>query len=233
VGVPRFGIRTRARAAWASLLQQRHRLGLRRLGASRDRDYRRYLDVQLQRSLSKQENDPGVGARVLSQRVVELGGLSAGSSVLCVGCRNGLELDLFRSEGVGEAVGIDLFSQREDILVMDMHDLGFPAARFDAVYASHSLEHAYDVGQVLREVARVTRPGGVVGVEVPLGRGSSEADRLEFETLRDLRTAVAPVLDAELWADEQPARSATNGQGTAVARLVFRPRSAPAVAEGA
>jgi SAM-dependent methyltransferase len=142
--------------------------------------------------------------------------------VLCVGCRNAIELDLFRAAGVGDVVGIDLVSQRPDILVMDMHDMTFEDDTFDAVYASHSLEHAYDTRKVVGELARVGRPDAVAGVEVPLGTPASRADRVAFLTLDDLRAAVASAVAEELWADEQPAGTPTNGQGTPVARLVFR-----------
>jgi len=218
----RLGIRTRLRATAGSVADLRHRPGLRRLGKGRPAEYQEYLAVQQRRTLSKRENDPGAGARELVRMVVELGELERASSVLCVGCRNAVELDLFRSLAVGRVVGIDLVSPSPDILVMDMHDMTFEDSVFDAVYASHSLEHSFDVGAVLREIARVGRPGAVVGVEVPLGNGSSDADRIEFHSLADLHAAVAPILATELWVDEQPAGSATNEQGTPVARVVFR-----------
>jgi SAM-dependent methyltransferase len=218
----RLGIRTRTRTVAERLVDLRHRPALRRLGRGKSPDYRAYLDVQQQRTLSKRANDPGVGARLLVRRVAELGGLSADATVLCVGCRNTIELELFRAAGAGHVVGIDLVSQSPEILVMDMHALTFADASFDAVYASHSLEHAYDVDAVVSEIARVGRPGAVVGVEVPLGPGSSDADRLSFSSLADLRAAVLRESDEELWADEQPARTETNAQGTTVARVVYR-----------
>lgn len=42
----------------------------------------------------------------------------------------------------------------------DMHDLPFPAARFDHVFAQHALPYARDPQRVLNEAARVLRPGG-------------------------------------------------------------------------
>jgi len=218
----RLGIRTRLRATAGSVADLRHRQDLRRLGRGKPADYREYLEVQQRRTLSKRANDPGAGARELVRQMVRLGGLTSSSSVLCVGCRNGVELDLLRAAGMGDVIGIDLVSLRPDILVMDMHDLSFEDDVFEAVYASHSLEHAYDVERVVREMARVGRPRAVVGVEVPLGEGSSDADRVSFRSLDDLQAAVAPVAVAELWADEQPARTPTNDQGTPVARIVFR-----------
>jgi SAM-dependent methyltransferase len=222
MNLPRLGIRTRLRGAAESLADVRHRLAVRRLSKHRPPHYREYLEVQRRRTLSKRANDPGPGARELVHRVVQLGGLSESSSVLCIGCRNPIELDLFKTAGVGEVVGIDLISQRPDIYVMDMHEMTFGEDRFDAVYASHSLEHAYDVVAVVREIGRVGRPGAVVGVEVPLGEGSSTADRVTFHGLRDLRRVVGLVVAEELWADEEGPETATNSQGTAVARMVFR-----------
>ena len=220
--IPRLGVRTRLRAGVQRARDLRHRAGVRRLAKDKPADYREYLDVQRRRTLSKRENDPGVGARVLVAKVLEHAAISSESSVLCVGCRNPFELDLFAEAGVRDVVGIDLVSQRPDILVMDMHAMGFGDDRFDAVYASHSLEHAYDVEKVVTEIARVARPGAVVGLEVPLGPGSSDADRVEFRSVEDLRTATARIARDELWSDEQPAGSATNMQGTPVARLVLR-----------
>jgi SAM-dependent methyltransferase len=218
----RLGIRTRTRTMAERLADLRHRPALRRLGRGKPDDYRAYLEEQQQRTLSKRANDPGAGARLLVSRVVELGGLSGDSSVLCVGCRNTVELDLFKAAGIAAVTGIDLVSQSPDIVVMDMHAMTFADDAFDAVYASHSLEHAYDVPTVVAEIARVARPDAVVGAEVPLGPGSSDADRVTFSTLDDLRAAVLGDGDEELWGEEQNARTETNSQGTAVARIVYR-----------
>jgi SAM-dependent methyltransferase len=209
--------RRRLRAGVADL---DHRARLRRLGRGRPPEYREYLRGQLARTLSKRSNDPGIGARVLIDRAVDAAGSPGGASVLCVGCRNTVELDEFRRRGFGDVVGIDIFSQSPEIVVMDMHELAFPDERFDVVYASHSLEHAYDLGRVLREIARVGRAGAVLAVEVPVRHRGSDADLVEFSGLEDLRRALEPFGEV-LWEDEQPARSPTNEQGSAVARLVL------------
>ena len=214
-------VRTRLRAGARRLLETPHWVGLRKLGRGREGDYRSYLAVQLRRTLSKRENDPGVGAVTLIDRVSDE---QASGRVLCVGCRNPFELDRFRARGFDDVVGIDLFSQRPDILVMDMHDLSFPDDSFDVVYASHSLEHAYDVGRVAGQMVRVARDGGVIAAEVPVRVQASAADRIVFSGLDELRGVFAPHVGEELLAEEQPPRSATNDQGTDVARLVFRLR---------
>jgi SAM-dependent methyltransferase len=199
-----------------------HWLTLRRLGKRQPREYRDYLATQLRRTLSKRETDPGVGAVTLINHVAEQ--QPSKGAVLCVGCRNALELDRFRALGFEDVVGIDLFSQRADILAMDMHEMSFANDSFDVVYASHALEHSYDVDRVVREIRRVARHGAVVGVEVPVRAQASAADRIVFTGLEELRRVFQPQIGEDLLAEEQPPRSATNEQGTEIARLIFRLR---------
>jgi SAM-dependent methyltransferase len=192
---------------------------MRRLGRGNSDEYKHYLTGQVERSLSKRANDPGAGARALVGEVARWAG--RGASVLCLGCRNGIELDLFRARGL-EPVGVDLFSQRRDILVMDMHDLLFPDDSFDAVYASHSLEHSFDLDAVLSEIHRVARDGAIVAVEVPVRHKGSDADLIEFSGLEELRERLVPLSRRALLWEEHEARTEANGQGSAVARLVLR-----------
>jgi SAM-dependent methyltransferase len=215
----RPGVRTRLRAGARRLMETPHWLVLRRLGKSRSPEYRDYLATQLRRTLSKRETDPGAGAVMLINRVAEEG--SSGGTVLCVGCRNGLELDRFRAQGFEDVVGIDVFSDRPDVLVMDMHEMSFEDASFDVIYASHSLEHSYDIDRVVREIERVARDGAVVGIEVPVRTQRSAADRVVFSGIDELRGIFEPRVEQELLAEEQPPHTATNEQGTEIARLVF------------
>jgi SAM-dependent methyltransferase len=218
----RPGVRTRLRAGVKQLTQIPHWVGLRRLAQSRSPEYRDYLAIQLRRTLSKRETDPGIGAVTLINRVADQ--QPGGGSVLCVGCRNALELDRFRARGFDDVVGIDVFSQREDIKVMDMHDMTFADSSFDVVYCSHALEHSYDPARVAHELVRVARDGAVVGLEVPVRAQASAADRVVFSGLDELRRTFEPHIRQELLAEEQPPHSETNEQGTDIARLVFRVR---------
>ena len=216
----RPGVRTRLRAGARRLRETPHWLTLRRLGKTRPPEYRDYLATQLKRTLSKRETDPGAGAVRLIDEVTAA--QPSGGSVLCVGCRNTLELDRFRERGFADVIGIDVFSQREDILVMDMHDMSFPDDSFDVVYASHSLEHSYDVDRVAREVVRVARDSAVVGVEVPVRTKQSAADRVVFSGLDEVRDVFREHVREEVLGEEDAPRTETNEQGTDVARLVFR-----------
>jgi len=195
---------------------------MRRVASNVSGEYRDYLRVQLRRTLSKRRNDPGAGARLLIDRTIGALPRPADASVLCVGCRNGFELDEFRRRGSGTVVGIDLFSQRSDIIVMDMHRMTFQENTFDVVYSSHSLEHSYEVESVAAEIGRVARDGAVVAVEVPVRTSASAADRIVFEGSADVRRYFEPFIGEILWEEEQPPHSATNEQGSDIARLVFR-----------
>jgi SAM-dependent methyltransferase len=186
-----------------------------------DRKYRGYLRVQLRRSLSKRANDSGVGSRVLIDQIAE-DIPPRGSRVLCVGCRNTVELNEFRARGFADVVGIDLYSQHPDILVMDMHDMTFADESFDVIFASHSLEHSYDLERVVDEIVRVARHGALVAVEVPVRGQRGDADLLVFGNVAELRDAFGRHVGEVLTAEERPSRSETNDQGTDVARLVFR-----------
>ena len=201
------------------IADRRYWRGLRRLEQGSPPEYRDYLEEQLRRTLSKRSIDSGVGAEVLVREVARH--CEPGSSVLCVGCRNTAELDRFRAQGL-EPVGIDLFAQGDGIVVMDMHELRFDADSFDAVYASHSLEHSYDVATVVAEIRRVSRDGAVIGIEVPVRHRGSDADRVVFSGSDDLHAALVRPEDAVLYEEEQPPNSPTNAQGSAVARLVVR-----------
>ena len=216
----RPGVRTRLRAGARRLVDVPHWLTLRRLGKSRAPDYREYLAVQLRRTLSKRETDPGIGAVTLINSVA--GAQPGGEKVLCVGCRNALELDRFRARGFPDVIGIDVFSQRDDILAMDMHEMTFRDDSFDIVYCSHALEHSYDVERVAGEMVRVARDAAVIGLEVPVRVQASAADRVVFSGLDELRAPFRPHIREEVLAEEQPAHSPTNEQGTEIARLVFR-----------
>ncbi len=221
-----------ARRAHAELKRLRHHLDVKRharrarpVERGRPPEYHAYVETQLDRSLSRRENDPGVGQRILVDSAASIAPPNA--AVLCVGCRNGLELEAFRAKGIGDVRGIDLFSQRPDVLVMDMHDMSFADDSFDIVYTSHSLEHAFDVDQAVREMVRVARPSAVIAVEVPIAHKGSAADLVVFDGIEMLERVFGDAVGDVLLREEEPARSARNDQGSTVARLVFRlPRSA-------
>lgn len=144
-----------------------------------------YVTLQLKRSLLKKgENCAFRATHLLGVLRDRIGGEEFADlrSILCIGCRNGHELDAAADAGFGEVVGIDLHSLDPRIEVMDMHAMTFPDGRFDVVLASHSLEHAKDPRRAGRELRRVTGRGGYIIVEVPIFYGTFEADLWDFES---------------------------------------------------
>ena len=105
--------------------------------------------------------------------------LEPGTSVLDVGCGPGtITVDLAARVAPGEVVGVDT---SEAVLEQaraaaaeagaavtfrtgDATALPFPDASFDVVHAHQVLQHLSDPVAALREMRRVTRPGGVVAV---------------------------------------------------------------------
>ena len=192
------------------------------LASGHPAEYRAYLETQLERSVRRRANDPGVGQQILVAAAAAAA--PPGAAVLCIGCRNGRELDAFRAQGFDDVRGIDIFSQRADILVMDMHSLAFPDATFDVVYSAHALEHAHDVDQVAGEALRVVREGGTVAVEVPVRHKGSTADVVVFEGIDSLSVLFEGAIGEVLLREEAGPRSERNDQGSDIARLVFRVR---------
>lgn len=125
---------------------------------------------------------PGVFAR-MGARLVEKVSLTPGARVLDVATGAGAALlPAARRVGPsGQMTGIDLSQGmlREaqanaraagltnvQLLKMDAERLDFPDAAFDAVLCAHGIFLLPDREAALREMARVTKPGGAVGVSI-------------------------------------------------------------------
>jgi ubiquinone/menaquinone biosynthesis C-methylase UbiE len=135
------------------------------------------------------------------QRSYELLGVAAGDRVLDVGCGVGsdvLSLSRLVLPG-GEAVGVDsspavieaacrsapATGGQARFFVADATELPFTDDAFDACRCDRTLQHLPDPQAALREMVRVTRPGGVVLISeglntVKLGEG------LELTALHEL-----------------------------------------------
>ena len=61
----------------------------------------------------------------------------------------------------------DLFTEDVDIK-MDITDIQFPDAHFDAIYCSHVLEHVLDDRKAIREFFRILKPDGWAILLVPI-----------------------------------------------------------------
>ena len=202
---------------------QRCRMYLKQQVGQGSKEYEQYLDMQLRRTLSKKETPLQTRTKSLIDKTAELVDL-AHSDVLCVGCRNAAELDYFRDKGAKSVIGIDLFSQREDILVMDMHAMTFEADCFDVIYSSHSLEHALNLEQVSGEFIRTVRDRGIIVVEVPVHYALERTgtDLIDFSSLDNLHRNFEPYVDQILWSETSQTGTFGGELGTDAIRTIIQ-----------
>jgi SAM-dependent methyltransferase len=93
-----------------------------------------------------------------------------GRTVLCLAARIGTEVKAFLDLGAF-AIGIDLNPGKENCYVVhgDFHDLQFAPGSVDIVY-TNSLDHAFDIDRIAKEVLKVLKPAGLLVVEAVQGR---------------------------------------------------------------
>lgn len=104
---------------------------------------------------------------------------------LIVGPRNENDLLLLYAHGFPWAnlTGLDLISYSPRIELGDMHDMPFPDAAFDTALFGWTLSYSTDPAAACRELARVTRKGGVIAVAVEYT--TMDADTLQLHTELD------------------------------------------------
>ncbi|MYY10287.1 methyltransferase domain-containing protein [Streptomyces sp. SID4919] len=109
-----------------------------------------------------------------------IGSLTPGATVLDIGCGPGtITADLAALVPGGRVTGIDRAPEildqarataagrgldNTDFTVGDVQELAYPDGSFDVVHAHQVLQHVGDPVRALREMRRVTRPGGLVAV---------------------------------------------------------------------
>ncbi len=83
----------------------------------------------------------------------------------------GLDLDVpslrIARAGIHERRGRATDKLHGGVLQGDVFHLPFPDGAFDRVICSEVMEHVHDYGAAARELARVLRPGGTLGVTIP------------------------------------------------------------------
>jgi SAM-dependent methyltransferase len=103
------------------------------------------------------------------------------SKVLVIGCRN--ELDLLRlfSNGFSSKNirGLDLIKYSPMVDCGDMHNLPYPDSVFDIVLCGWTLSYSRTPDLAAKEIERVTKPGGLIGVSVEYCSDQAGVDSME------------------------------------------------------
>ena len=150
----------------------------------------------------------GVYSTQLAPQLADLGGVEAGRRVLDVGCGPGtLTGELVRRTGAGSVSAVDpsepfvaAAAERYpgvDVRLAPAEALPFDAGTFDAALAQLVVQFMGDPVAGLREMARVTRPGGIVAASVwdhesgrtPLGLFWRKARELDPSAMDESRAA--------------------------------------------
>jgi len=120
--------------------------------------------------------------KLYSYRAYQIENQQKPGKVLDIGCGRGLLLDKLRRRGwtpMGTELNEDAAAFARDRLGLPIttemvENAGFPDNEFDLVILWHVLEHIVSPGVLLKEVARILKPGGTLLVAVP-NFGSPEA----------------------------------------------------------
>ena len=127
--------------------------------------------------------DPGYSLRRYYVDVFQLAqapGFEAGGRVLNLGGLKVRRRGLFRIEPYGfEVIHLNLSPGLKPEVVGDGAELPFAGSSFEAVLMAEVLEHVAEPGRVVREAARVLKPGGRLLITVPF-HNPIHPDPLDF-----------------------------------------------------
>jgi ubiquinone/menaquinone biosynthesis C-methylase UbiE len=137
----------------------------------------------------------GRWSRRLAPLFVDFAGIVSGERILDVGCGTGsLTFCLAENPAIGEIQGLDFSpvyvdyarqknrDPRIDFQVGDACDLPFPDASFDHTLSMLVLQFVPRAELAVREMSRVTRPGGTVAAATWDTRGGLVFSRIFFDT---------------------------------------------------
>jgi len=165
-------------------------------------------------------------------RAIELVGAKPGMRILDLACGPGTLTRVLARQVApgGEVIGVDLAGGMVELArasaptnarfeVMDMEQLSFADASFDAAACGHGLQFATDLVRALREARRVLRQGAFLGASVP-STGIKEDVWAQINSVVDRWLPPRPVI-----ADNEDTRAAVrdgDGLEAAAVRAGFR-----------
>jgi SAM-dependent methyltransferase len=84
--------------------------------------------------------------------------------VLMVGCRTEDDIYWMRAYGFSQAIGFDLFSYSQNILIGDIHQTDFADGSFDVVVLGWMISYTKDPLTVVKECRRILKKDGLLGI---------------------------------------------------------------------
>lgn len=143
-----------------------------------------YLWHQWRHAHAKREKDPTFRVRPAIDIIKRHAG-NGWMRVLDLGPRSEKEMVLLELAG-WQVRALDLFPTCKRIRRGDIHALPYANKKFDLVFASHVLEHSFDIRQVAKEIVRVLRSPGYLWSATPRNFVPTGHDRFCFNHPKDL-----------------------------------------------
>jgi len=126
--------------------------------------------------------------------------LIPGGKILDAGCGDALVVKLLLEKISLQVFGIDGVARAEGLAkanvpsmefkVSDLENVPYPDGHFDLVFTSDTIEHVLRPHKVIRELCRLTRPGGHLFISVPDGRFDNYIGHINFFTTQSLGVLV-------------------------------------------
>ena len=168
------------------------------------KDTEEYIQHQLEKTLNKDRISRSAENREakiqeFKARFKIIDNIGKDARILCVGSRDGEEVQTFNELGYYDVTGIDLAEFKPYTQKMDMHNLQFEDDSFDIVY-TNSLDHSNDIDKALREITRVLRVLGILVVEIELNNYRGNYETIEFNSVDDvLKILKKTDIEFEYW----------------------------------
>lgn len=117
--------------------------------------------------------------RLLIDPLAMLEHVTREARILVIGPRNEWDLLLLYRAGFdfSRCTGLDLISYSPRIVLGDMHAMPFADGEFDVVLCGWTLSYSADPALAAREISRVCRDGGVLGLAVEYFDGGEQDER--------------------------------------------------------
>jgi len=151
-------------------------------------EYAEHQKSKLRLKRNKQTEADQLFAAALADRLPAASKNLGGNNVLCLAARTGGECVAFVKLGYF-VVGIDLNpgEANRHVVVGDFHNIQYADKSVDIVF-TNSLDHAFDLDRILREVRRVLKDGGRFIAEVvdPTVRGPGEFEATWWSSINDV-----------------------------------------------